>query len=150
MKLHSIMVKPVLTVREDATLEEAARMMLEHDIGCVPVVNARDELCGIVTESDFTGKISGLPFSPLSLYGHPQVLGEWLPKQGIERIYQNARTKQVREFMTQSVVTASEDDTVEKVVELMTTSKLHRIPIVSGKRLVGIITRHQLLRLMVK
>jgi CBS domain-containing protein len=149
MKIQSIMVKPVVTVREDATLEEAARLMLDHDIGCVPVVNAREELCGIVTESDFTGKVSSFPFSPLSLYGHPQILGEWLPKQGIERIYQNARTKKVREFMTQCVVTASEDDTVETVVEQMTTCNLQRIPVVCGNRLVGIVTRHELLRLMV-
>lgn len=149
MKIQEIMVKTVTTVAEDATLEEVARLMLERNIGCVPVVNQRDELCGIVTESDFTGKERTFPFSPMSIYGHPQVLGEWLPKQGVERIYEAARTRKVREIMTASVITTTEDQTVESVVQQMVSRNLHRIPVVRDHKPVGIVTRHDLLRLMI-
>jgi CBS domain-containing protein len=149
VKIESIMVKPVITATEEATLEDAARTMLEHNIGCLPIINEREELCGIVTESDFTGKERALPFSPLSLYGHPQVLGAWLPKQGVEQIYQAARTKKVREIMTSCVVTTTEDQTVEEVVRLLVTRNLHRIPVVRDNKPVGILTRRDLLRLMI-
>jgi len=150
VKIKAIMVKPVITVSAEATLEEVARLMLERNIGCVPVVNQRDELCGIVTESDFTGKERTFPFSPMSIYGHPQVLGEWLPKQGVERIYEAARTKKVREIMTACVITATEDQTVEEMVRQMVTRNLHRIPVVHDNKPVGIVTRHDLLRLMIR
>jgi CBS domain-containing protein len=144
------MTKPVLTVSAEASLEEVARIMLERNIGCVPVVNQREELCGIVTESDFTGKERTFPFSPMSIYGHPQVLGEWLPKQGVERIYEAARTRKVREIMTTCVATTTEDQPVEEVVRQMVNRNLHRIPVVRDNKPVGIVTRHDLLRLMVR
>ena len=92
MIVRELMAQPVVVVREDATLEEVARTLLERRIGCVPVVNGRGELAGIVTESDFAAKERGFPFSPFSMYRHPQVLGRWLPREGVERIYREART----------------------------------------------------------
>lgn len=150
MKTQAIMVQPVITVSANATLEEVARIMLESRVGCVPVVDEREELCGIVTESDFTGKERTFPFSPMSIYGHPQILGEWLPKQGVERIYETARTKKVREIMTACVVTTTEDQAVEEVVRQMVTRNLRRIPVVRDNKPVGIVTRHDLLRLMIR
>ena len=102
MEVRTIMMRPVVVVREDTTLEEIARMMLERHIRCVPVVNDRGEICGIVTESDFTAKQRGIPFST---FRAPQILGQWMPKQGIERIYEAARTMTAREIMTARVVT---------------------------------------------
>ena len=50
--VEEVMAKDVATVSPDTELGEVARIFLEHKIGCVPVVNARDELVGLVTESD--------------------------------------------------------------------------------------------------
>jgi len=136
---------PVVTVREDCTLEEAANVMLERRIGCLPVVNDRDEICGIVTESDFAAREKGIPFS---LYRFPQVFGHWMPKQGVERIYEAARNMRVSEIMTRNVVSVTADDSVEPLLEKMLSSRFHRIPVVDGKMLVGIATRHSLLNIM--
>ena len=73
MKVREIMVQAVVLVRESATLEEIARIMLEKRIGCVPVTNDRGQLSGIITESDFTAKERGIPFST---YRAPQILGQ--------------------------------------------------------------------------
>jgi CBS domain-containing protein len=145
MKVREIMVQPVVTVREDATLEETARLLLERRIGGVPVVNAQGGLCGILTESDFAAKERGFPFAT---FRWPQVLGQWLPREGVERIYQAARTRTVREVMTPEPVTVKEDDPVEEVVKRMLARQIHRIPVVRGAVPVGIVTRHDLLRLM--
>jgi len=83
MKAGDIMTSPVETVREDCSLEDAARTMLDRGIGCLPVVDADGALAGVLTESDFAAKEKGIPFS---LYRFPQVFGDWLPKQGVEKI----------------------------------------------------------------
>jgi CBS domain-containing protein len=123
------MVQPVVVVGENTTLEEIARLMLDRRIGCVPVVNDRGEICGIVTESDFTARERGIPFST---FRAPQILGQWMTKEGIERIYGAARTMTAREIMTVRVITVTEEQSVEGVVECMLRHKIHRIPVVRG------------------
>ncbi len=59
MIVRELMAQPVVVVRENTTLEVIARTLLERRIGCVPVVNERGELIGIVTESDFAAKDVG-------------------------------------------------------------------------------------------
>ncbi len=148
MKARDIMTHPVITVREQTPLSEVAQTMLERHIGSVLVVNAQGELCGILTEGDFAGKERGFPFSPFSLYGYPQVLGEWLPPEGVERIYEAARTRKAEEIMTTEVITVSEDDSVEQVLTLLVGQEFHHLPVLKGKKPVGILTRHDLLKLM--
>lgn len=103
------------------------------------------KLVGIITESDFTAKEKGLPFST---FRAPAVLGEWLSDSGIERIYQAARSRKAKEIMSRAVVTVSEDDAVEKAVELMMQHDINRIPVVRDGVVVGIVARHDVLRLM--
>jgi CBS domain-containing protein len=146
VKVQEIMVAPVVVVREDASLEEVARTMLEHKIGCVAVVDDRGELTGIITESDFTGREHGFPFSA---YRAPKVFGKWFGKDDVQRIHQGARTRRAREIMTSPVRTAHEDETVTDVVTRMIELDLKRVPVVRDKRPVGIVTRHDLLKLMV-
>jgi CBS domain-containing protein len=145
MKVRDIMVQPVVLVRETATLEEIARIMLENRIGCVPVTSETGEIRGIITESDFTAKERGIPFST---YRAPQILGQWMSREGIERVYQAARTMTAREIMTAVVVTVSEDQSVEDVVKCMLRHNIHRIPVVRDRVPVGIVARHDILKLM--
>src|SRR3712207_2708660 len=111
MRVREIMTQPVVTVREEATLEEVARVMLEGRIGGVPVVDAQGRVRGIITESDFAAKERGVPFST---FRWPQVLGQWLPREGIEQVYRAARAMTAKEVMTADVVTAEETDSVEE------------------------------------
>lgn len=145
MKARDIMTYPVHTVAEDCTLQDAARTMLGHNIGCLPVTNSEGILTGILTESDFAAKEKGIPFS---LYRFPQVFGEWMPKRGVEKMYAAARSRHVREFMSRGVTSVDVADDIEAVITKMQKAGFHRIPVVAGGKPVGIITRHDLLRLM--
>ena len=147
MFVRQIMVSPVVTVDEDCSLEEAAKIMLAQNVGGLVVVDASGDLCGIVTESDFVAKEKGIPFS---IYRFPQMFGEWMPHEHVERIYDAARRRAVSEVMSHSVVTVTEVDTIETVLEKMLTGGLHRLPVVRGRKPVGIVTRHDLLRLMLR
>lgn len=146
MKASEIMTQPVHTVRETSFLEESARLMLDRNIGCLPVIDAAGKLVGILTESDFAAKERGIPFS---LYRFPQVFGEWMPKRGVEKMYAAARTRQVADFMSRNVVTVQVDADLETVLSTMQKTGFHRIPVVADGAPVGIIARHDLLRLMV-
>ncbi|MGA8184633.1 MAG: CBS domain-containing protein, partial [Terriglobia bacterium] len=84
MFVHQIMFAPVITVDEDCSLEEAAKIMLDRNVGGLPVVDERGDLTGIVTESDIVAREKGIPFS---IYRFPQMFGEWMPHEHVERIY---------------------------------------------------------------
>lgn len=145
MKVREIMVQPVVAVRKSTSLAETARLMLDHRIGCVPVVDDAGGLCGIVTESDFAAKERGIPFSTLLL---PQVFNQWMPPEGVERIYQAARTTTAGDIMNADPATVSEESTIDEVVRLMLEHDVNHLPVVLDGRPVGMVSRHDLLRLM--
>ncbi len=150
MIVRELMVQPVIVVREGTTLEEVARTLLERRIGCVPVVDAQGRLTGIVTESDFAAKEQGIPFCAFSIYRHPQVLGEWLPREGVDRLYRQARTMTAKDIMSTQVVTASDDEPIEEIIQRMLEHKVHRIPVVRDGKPVGMVARRDLLLMMVR
>lgn len=146
MKVSQIMRQPVISMLEDDSLEEAARVMLEHDLRGVPVVNSRGQLTGFLSVSDFLAKDRKIPFTK---YYAPQLFGQWLPPEGVEKIYEEARSTPVKEVMSAAVVSVSEDAMLEDVIELMLRRDLNRIPVVRDGVPVGIVARFDLLKLVV-
>ena len=147
MKVVDIMVKPVVVVQEETTLEEIARIMLESRIGGLPVVDRDGKLVGIVTESDFAAKECGIPFS---LVRAPQLFGTWMSREGVEHLYATARTLTARDIMQTRLITVTEDDTLEHVLQAMMRHDVNRVPVVRGRIPVGIVARRDLLRLMLE
>jgi CBS domain-containing protein len=145
MKVAEIMSQPVVTIRENASLEDAARLMLDKNIGCLPVVDESGKLRGIVTESNFTAKEKGVPFST---FRAPQLLGQWMSDKNVEQIYDAARRIAIKEIMTAPVIFLQEDDRINKAVELMLKHNINRLPVLRGDVPVGIVARHDLLRLL--
>lgn len=141
------MTHPARVVHEDCTLAEAAELMLTHGIGCLPVTDGQGKMIGLVTESDFSAKDKGIPFS---MYRHPQLLGQWMPKEHVERVYAHSRTKPVRDIMTHDVVAVTETASVESVIRAMLRTGYHRIPVHRSGVPVGLITRRDLLKLMLE
>ena len=147
MKVSQIMRQPIISLREEDSLEDAARVMLEHNLRGIPVVNEHGKICGFLSVSDYSAKDKVLPFSR---FHAPQLFGKWIGKEGIEKIYEEARTTPVRDIMSTRVVSVTEDDPVEKVIELMLRRDLNRIPVVRDGVPVGIVARYDLLRIMVR
>jgi CBS domain-containing protein len=147
MKVSEVMRTPVVVVRESTSLEDAARMMLQHDLRGIPVVNDLGKLCGFLSVSDFMAKDKSFVFARFSA---PQLFGHWIPADGIENLYEEAKTKTVGEIMSRSVVKVTEDDSIEDVIELLLYRELNRIPVVRDEIPVGIIARYDLLKLVVQ
>jgi CBS domain-containing protein len=147
MKVGEIMRQPVVVVHDSDTLEHAAKLMLQNDLRGLPVVDEAGKICGFISVSDYVAKEKHFPFSHVAAL---QLFGKWVPKEGMVEIYEQARTLPVREIMNSPALTVEESGTVEELVDLMLRQGLSRIPVVRDGIPVGIVSRHDLLKLMFK
>jgi CBS domain-containing protein len=143
MQARDLMCASVITIRPDAMVGEAARLMLERNISCLPVVDDQDQLVGILTHTDF-----GLhpKYQPLAenLYS---LLGSSTTPHHIEEVSRKVSSRLVKDVMRHPVITVQEDASIEEVTQLMLRQEIHRLPVMQGSQLVGIITRHDFLKL---
>ena len=147
MIVKEIMTQPVVTAREDSTLEEIARKMLDCRIACLPIVDSKSKLVGIVTESTFTARERWMPFTRLSI---PELFGQLLGTEQVDSIYEAARKTTAREIMNTAVVTVTENQLVRDVLEKMLEHSVSHIPVVRDGVPVGIVSRHDLLKMMLE
>lgn len=147
MKIREIMTEPVLVIHQDRSLEEVAYKMLNNKVGGLPVVDDEGKIVGMVTESDFSAKQHAIPFS--RIYA-PQLFGDWMSKEHVEKAYEAARNIQVKQIMTKPALTINEDDTVAEAVRRMLEQRVHRLPVVRDGVPIGIISRHDLLKMVVQ
>ena len=110
-----------------------------------PVGHAQGKLSGIITVSDFAAKEQGISFST---FRAPQVFGHWLGGEPLEQIYAMARQMTIRDIMSPHVITVTEEQSVEEAVTLFLRHDLHRVPVVRDGVPVGMVSQHDLLRLM--
>jgi len=143
--IKDIMVSTVYTANENDILSEVAVKMLEKNVGCLPVLDDEDKLVGFLSETDFAGKEKLIPFSRNHA---PQLFGKWLNEDGIEEMYNNAKTIKVKEIMTTPPITIEEDETITVLIEKIMKYNIHRIPVVNNDKLVGIVSRRDLLKLL--
>lgn len=143
------MVSPVVVAREETTLAELADTMLEHRFGGIPIVDEAGVLVGIVTESDFVGRKERVPHA-FPTEQLPSVLDEWVERGRFEQIVRDARARPAREAMSAPVVTAGEDEAVQEVVERMIEHDIGRVPVVRDGKPVGIVSRHDVLKLVAR
>ena len=141
MRAHHIMTRHVITVGPDTTIVEAAGTMLQNHISGLPVVDASGKLVGIASEGDFicraeigTQRKHGrwLRF----LLGPGSAAGDFVREQG----------RKVGEVMTQEPFTVTEDTSLEDIVDLMEKNNVKRLPVMRGDRIVGIVSRSNLLQ----
>jgi len=141
MKASDVMTQHVVSVEPDASILEAARLMLEHRISGLPVVDATGALVGIVTEGDFLRRAE---------IGTQRRRARWIDFiLGPGRLadeYVHTRGRKVEEVMTAEVQTVREDTSLEEVVHLMERRRIKRVPVRRGRSLVGIVTRSNLMR----
>lgn len=122
---------PVLAV-ESAVLPEVRQLMRDRRVRRVPVVNSANELVGIVTEGD-VNRISA---------SHETDVREF-------DIYHRVADLPIGEVMTRNVITVDPELHVVAVAQLLLHHKIGGVPVVEGRRVVGMITESDLFRLLV-
>jgi CBS domain-containing protein len=147
MKASDVMTANVVAVQATTSVDEIARLLMRHAIGGVPVVDARRRVIGIVTERDLFLKEKGIPFSAVKI---PTMFKQWVDPRQLDEIYELACQHTAADVMTADVVCADADDDVGHVAWLMVEGNLKHIPVTREGRLVGMITRTDLIRPMAK
>jgi CBS domain-containing protein len=141
MKAIDIMTRPVISIEPDATVRTAIIRMLKHHISALPVVNADGRLVGILSEGDLlrraeTGTQRRRPNWLEFLLGPGRLASE----------YVHTHARRVKEVMTADPVTVDEDMSADEIVSLMERHRIKRVPVMRAGRMVGIVSRANLMQ----
>jgi CBS domain-containing protein len=144
MKAADVMTHKVVSVNPDTPVTEAVRLMLQDDISGLPVVDASGRLVGIVTEGDFLRRTeTGTERQ------RPRWLGFLLGPTRLAQEYVHTHGRKVAEVMTSDVVSVTGLTPLDEIVRLMERRRIKRVPVIREGKLVGIVSRANLLRAMV-
>jgi CBS domain-containing protein len=137
------MSSPVITATPETSVKELARLMTAHRISGIPVISAAGELVGIVTEADLLYKeVEPKPAEPPGVVQH-------LPLRSITEAAEHERkaeASRASEIMTFPVTTVLESASVHEIAELMVKHRVNRVPVVRAGRVVGIVSRNDVLK----
>ena len=144
MKAEDVMTRDVISIGPDKTVLQAARLMLQHHISGLPVVDKDGKLVGVLSEGDFLRRRETRTEHKRSRWL------EFLMGPGrIAAEYSHSHGSKVAEVMTTEVQTVDELTALEDIVDLMERKRIKRVPVVCGGQLVGIVTRSNLMHAMV-
>jgi len=141
MKAADVMVTMVITVGPEACVQDVAHILLSARISGVPVVGENGELLGIVTEGDLmrrveTGTSRQRPWWLVLFAGREALAAEFIKEH----------SRNVTDVMSRDVITAAPDTPLSKIASLLEKAAIKRVPIVEGGKLVGIVSRANLLQ----
>lgn len=149
MRAKEIMTKNPITFTPDMPVKEAAKILAEKDIGGAPVLDKDGRLIGIVSESDLIIQDVRLRF-PTYIEIFDGYLYSPISFSRFEEEFRKAVGAKIGDVMTVDVITVDEDVTIEDIATLMTEKDIGRIPVMSGDRVVGIITKGDIVRAISK
>jgi CBS-domain-containing membrane protein len=135
------MVTNVITVGPDTSVYEVAALLLKHGISAVPVVDAAGGICGIISEGDLINRPESGTVRPRSWW-----LDALASKDTLADTYVRRHSSKVSDLMTTHVISASRDTSLAQLAEILETKRIKRVPIVEDGRLVGIVSRANLLQ----
>jgi CBS domain-containing protein len=148
MDAAEIMTRFVISVAPSTTMTEIAKCLAEHAISGVPVCEADGKLVGIVTEGDLVRPLMRSRERRRDWWLRHLAEGTELAPEFLS--YVTGAKSSARELMRANVVTATETTHVGDIAELMITHDIKRVPIVRGDKLVGIVTRADLVKTMAR
>lgn len=140
MQAIDIMTPKVISVGPDAEVREIAQLLLEHRISAVPVVDDERHVLGIVSEGDLMRRVKSDEHQGrswwLSLFTGGKDPGEYVKSHG----------RKAREVMTPDPLTVEENTPLHTIARLLEKHHIKRVPVVREDKLVGIVSRANLLQ----
>jgi CBS domain-containing protein len=144
MKAEDVMTRDVISIDPDATVLQSARLMLQHHISGLPVIDKDGNLVGVLSEGDFLRRRETRTEKRRS---------RWLEFiMGPGRIaaeYSHSHGSKVAEVMSTQVHSVDVQTPIEDIVDLMERFRIKRVPVLCGGLVVGIVTRSNLMHAMV-
>jgi CBS domain-containing protein len=128
MQVKEIMTSEVVTVSITDSVEQCAKLLQEHDISGLPVLDEAGKVAGMITEGDLIRRASRVK-AP----GYLEILGGLIylgsPKKFVDEL-QRAMSLEAGQLMSKNLVSIKPDDTVEKAATLMVEKKISRLPVI--------------------
>lgn len=144
MLAKDIMTVDVVTVKANDTVEDVIKLLVEKKISGVPVINEEAEVVGIVTEGDLIVRSQ-----KLHIPSYIQILGGVIYLDNPEDFKEELRKAvayKVADIMTTDPATVQEDTSVEEIATIMSDEGINRLPVVKNNKLVGIVSRADIVR----
>jgi CBS domain-containing protein len=145
MNAKDVMTTEVVTVSPETTVQELAKILSEKGISGTPVVDANQRLVGIVSEGDLLHRAETGTERRVQ-HRRSWWLDSVAAEQELARDYVKAHGRTVADIMTREVITAEETTDLADLAMLLETKRVKRVPVVSGGKLVGIVSRANLVR----
>jgi CBS domain-containing protein len=141
MRAADVMTSEVITIGEDASVQEVAKLMAERGISALPVVDRDKRVIGMVSEGDLlhraeTGTERRRSWWLELVASTNQLAGE----------YVKSRSGKVKDLMTRDVISVTEETPLADIAILLETNRIKRVPVLRDGKLVGIVSRANLVR----
>ena len=136
-----VMSAPAITVGADATTDEIIQCLLSNNISGVPVVDDDEHILGIITESDLVLSVAYGTSDRRALALVAEII-EGRPAPWVDRLSAHS----AGDLMTRDVVVVGPDDDVADAARRMLRRHCRRLPVVCDERIVGVVSRHDILR----
>ncbi len=146
--VKDIMVKEVITIQKDASVEELSELLINNKISGVPVVDTDGKLAGIATEGDLIIKDSDLHFPR-----YFKLLDSIIYLESLNKFKKNLKKflgTKVEDVMTAEIKTVKEETQITEAANIMIKYNINRVPVLDSKdELVGIVTRADIVKSMI-
>ena len=147
LKAKDFMTKKVFTINPEATVEELAKLLTEHGISGVPVVDGEKKLVGIVTENDLISQNKRLHIPTVMRLFDAFIV---LDSGKIEEEIKKMAATTVGDICTKKVMSIKEDTTLQEVATIMSEKKIHLLPVLRDDVVVGIVGKHDVVSAMTR
>ncbi len=139
-----IMKTKVITFTPETSVKEAAKKLIENKISGAPVVNKKGKVIGIVTDTDLIMQDAKIHF-PTYLH----LLDGFIYLGSIKKFEKNLKKAigaKVKDVMSKEIISVTKDQSIEDVATLLVDKQIDRVPVMEGDRLLGIITKADIVR----
>jgi CBS domain-containing protein len=146
MKARDVMNSAVVAVRPDTPIDDIAKTLREHRISAVPVIDEAGSPLGMVSEGDLIGRDEAGREARLDWWLTLLAEGETLNPEFLASIHSPER--RARDVMTAPLVTIDEETEIDEIARLLTAHRIKRVPVLRDGRIVGIVSRADLVRVL--
>lgn len=148
MLAKEIMTTDVITVSPDERVDVVTKLLIDNKISGIPVVDQENHILGIVTEKDLLIKAGELKV-PFYITLFDSIIFMENPMRFNSNLKKYTASK-VKDAMTTKVVVVDENTPVQEIAEMMQGKGVNRLPVVRNNKLIGIVTRNDVLKALVK